>query len=107
MIKGIDISLRVCKLEGYPMIEYDARKAFDVNTGYRIFCYFPQYCKKDLKGLRTNVNYSFNDLKGMYLDEKDDIDSCCSTNTIVNFENPSYTDFLNLANDIMSYSGLN
>jgi len=105
MIKGTDIDYMTNKLEGYPMIQYDGRFKFDVNKEYRIFCYFPAYCKPSLKGLRTNVNYSFTELVKLYLDEKE-VDSLCETYNFVDFKNPSYTDFLNLANDIMSYSGL-
>lgn len=103
-IIGTDISLDVCKEEGYMMMEYDARKKFDRTKEYRTFCHFPVYTH--LEGFRTNSFYSFDELVKIYEKDKEGLNSSSETDKSVNFDNPDYHDFLNLASDIQFYRGL-
>lgn len=105
MILGIDVSIEVCKAEGYTMIEYDARKKFNADTEYRIFNTYPEWHENHGEVMTENY-LSFNDLKESYLEDKKGIDSFAETNIHVNFENPNYYDFLNLASDLLQYKGL-
>lgn len=102
------------------MMEYDARKKFNRETSYNVFCYLPLYIleeqsktgKVELSGVKETKNrylntyYSFNELLELYKEYEEDINIFSETNLNVNFENPDYHDFLNLANDINAYSGL-
>jgi len=103
---GTDVSLSVCKAEGYTMIQFDARKKFDENRQIRIFSYYPEYCEGYSGQIMTDTNYSFVELKETYERYKQGMDSCCETGKFVNFEKPTYKDFLFLASDISSYCGL-
>lgn len=107
MIIGTDCSLDVCKNEGYFMMQYDARKKFDADAYYRVFQYAPDYVDDNKRrDTIVDVEYTFNDLVELYQDKKNDIDSCCETYLHINFDTPTYRDFLNLASDIGSYCGL-
>lgn len=108
MLLGTDVSIEVCKAESYTIIKYDGRKKFDVNMPYTIMRFYPDYY--EIEYLRGTVMYeidlSFNDLLEMYEDDKESIDSFAETNMNVDFEKPTYYDFLMLANDIDAYKGL-
>ncbi|MEX0595001.1 MAG: hypothetical protein WD512_00765 [Candidatus Paceibacterota bacterium] len=101
---GTDAGLDVCKQEGYMMVQYDARKKFDPDMEYRAFCYYPQF-QIPTDDLRTDEMVSFNRLKEIYLEDKKSIDSFAQTHKFVNFDNPDYYDFLNLASDVIGYKG--
>ena len=113
---GTDISIETCKKEGYLIIEYFEGEDFDPYECYRIKQYAPSYIKDELLDtyvkdgndiLITDTSmYNFIDLKELYLEYKEKIDNFAETDKTVNFENPTYNDFLNLANDIHSYCGL-
>ena len=110
MIIGTDVSLKVCKEEGYLMAEYDGRRKFDPNRYYRVFGYLPNYIAKEI-GARENtihidIEITFNELVEIYERHEIGINKCCDTNQHVNFEKPTYFDFLNLASDINAYIGL-
>lgn len=106
MILGTDVSLKECKKEGYTMIQFDARRKFNKDLQIRIFNYFPEYLE-DIGGkISTDTEYSFKELEKIYLENKISLDSSYETNNYVNFEKPNWYDFLNLANDIVYYMGL-
>jgi hypothetical protein len=104
---GTDISLDVCKAEGYMMIQFDARKKFKKDEEYRIFAHAPDYIEELKNEVLIDVFYSFNELIEMYEEDKKSIDQCCGTERDLDFNNPNFFDFLNLASDINSYKGLN
>ena len=103
---GTDVNLDVCKAEGYTMIQFDARKKFNPDMYYRIFAYYPEDIE-DFKGeINTDVNYTFNELVELYEKYKESINSFAETDKYINFTNPDYYDFLNLASDLLAYCGL-
>jgi hypothetical protein len=103
---GIDVSLDVCKAEGYTMIQFDARKKFNPDQQYRIFEYYPEYCEGYGGKLKADTLCSFNDLRELYERHEKGCNSFAETNKFVNFETPDYYDFLNLASDLLAYCGL-
>ena len=103
---GTDISIDVCKAEGYTMIQFDARKKFNRTKEYRIFNYYPEYCEGLNNEINTDTFCSFDELVEKYNKDKQSIDSFAETNQYVNFETPDYYDFLNLASDLLAYCGL-
>ena len=103
---GTDINLAVCKAEGYTMIQYDARKKFNINTSYRILNHYPDYCEDMNGAILTDKYLSFSDLLEIYEDHKKGINSFAETDKFVNFDDPDYYDFLNLASDLLAYCGL-
>lgn len=102
---GLDVSLDVCKSEGYLMMQYDARKKFNPETEYRIFAYYPEYLRYGDE-LIVDTTANFNSLVELYKKHEKGINSSCETDKNVNFEHPSYYDFLNLASDINFYTSL-
>ena len=104
---GIDVNLDVCKNEGYAMIQYDARKKFNPLAEYCIFYYLPDYMDNNKKRTPSFKSYyTFNELLEIYTRHKKDIDDFAETNKNINFLNPDYCDFLNLASDLIAYCGL-
>lgn len=103
-IIGTDVSLDVCEEEGYMMVEYDARKKFNPDEEYRAFCYYPSYVPMSNE-IRTDEMVSFNRLKELYLEDKESIDTFSETHKYVNFDDPGYYDFLNLASDVIGFKG--
>lgn len=104
-IIGTDVSLDVCKAEGYTMIEFDARKKFRKDRYIRIFDFIPDYCET-AGDINTDVELTFDDLVELYNEDKESIDIFAETNKHVNFDSPTEYDFLNLASDLISYKGL-
>lgn len=105
MIIGTDISLSVCKAEGYLMIEFNGRKKFDRKEYYRVFAHAPDYLDLDNKIILDTL-VSFDDLKEVYDRFAEDLNSFAETSTHVDFEKPTINDLLSLACDINSYTGL-
>ena len=103
---GTDVSLQTCKAEGYTMIQYDARKRFNQDAYYRIFDYYPEYCEGVAGNIMHDTEYTFNELVERYDSQKKGLDSFAETHKYVNFDNPNYWDFLNLASDLLAYCGL-
>jgi len=90
------------------MMQFDARKKFDPTAGYRVFAHLPKYVREGYIGERTilyDTETTFEEMRNHYLENKDSFDSFAETNVHVNFENPDYHDFLNLASDLMAYGG--
>lgn len=114
MLLGTDVSIDVCKAEGYTMIKFDGRKAFDRTKEYEIFAHYPNYCIEDSDGeIKKNdkvfeAYLNFDDLMELYEKDKEGIDSLVGNHKshYYDFENPTYYDFLHLADDINSYKGL-
>ena len=79
---------------------------FNKDLQIRIFNYYPEYLEDFGGQINNDVEYSFKELEEIYLENKLSLDKTCETNNHVNFENPSWHDFLNLANDIEWYMGL-
>jgi hypothetical protein len=105
---GTDVSLEVCRNEGYTMIQFDARKKFNSKSGYRVFAHLPKYAREGYVGEKTimyDTETTFEEMKEHYLENKDGFNSFSETNIHVDFDNPSHYDFLNLASDLMAYGG--
>ena len=120
---GSDVSLHVCRAEGYLIMEYTKNKLFkkgilqkDVyvrftaTSGYLAWndngkLLPPQLRKADAYIL--NVGLCWDDLIEIYEYNKKGIDSLCDyEHCKPNFDSPSEYDMLNLASDIHSYCGL-
>ena len=102
---GTDVSIDVCIAEGYMMMEYNPSDSFDRTVEYRVLRCLPEY--DNLAGeLETDKYITFDELIELYEQEKEGIDSYSETHIHVNFENPDYGDFLNLADDVAGYMGL-
>lgn len=104
MLVGIDVSIDVCKNEGYLYVNFNT-KEFKKDKEYRVMRKFPIW--DDLKGqYHTDVFISWDDVLELYLDDKKAIDDFAETCNFVNFENPTINDFVNLCSDVSSYKGL-
>ena len=99
---GNDISLEVCRNEGYLIIEFDARKKFSPDMGIRIIQYEPDYLVEELNktygfknkpGLMVDTTFTFNELVEMYEPIKTMVNSFAETQNSVDFVNPGYYDF--------------
>lgn len=103
---GTDVSLNVCKNEGYLMIQFDGIKKFNPNTKYRIFGYMPAYIdnNKNRKPI-LSVYVSWKELEETYQQNKQGIDSFADDMPSVMAE-PSIYNLLNAASTINSYCGL-
>lgn len=105
MLVGQDISIDVCKSEGYIYINFNT-KEFKRDKEYRVMQKFP--CWDELKGQYiVDVFLTFDEVMEEYLEDKEGIDSFAETNLHVNFVNPTIHDFVNLCSDVNSYKGLN
>lgn len=104
MLVGQDVSIDVCKGEGYVYVNFNT-KEFKRDKAYRVMRKYPYY--DELKGqYHTDVFISWNDVLELYLEDKKSIDSFAETCNHVNFENPTIHDFVNLCSDVSSYKGL-
>lgn len=106
MILGTDVNLDTCKEEGYLMVEFDENIEFNKDTEYYLFSYYGYQIPSSFDKLYVDCSYSFNQLVELYNKNKDSINSCCDTESNVNFINPTIYDLLNLANDVECYQGL-
>ena len=115
---GTDISIEECIRSGYTIIDTGG-KQFNVNEPFRILEFYPDYALLDMdieeeqlenidrfEYMVVDTEYSFNELIEIYKDHKDGMDSSFETNIHVNFEEPTFYDFLNLASDCSAYCGL-
>lgn len=103
---GTDLSLDVCKAEGYMMMQYDARKKFNKDEYYRLFNYYPEYCEDVAGTMLTDTMQNWSNLVEIYEQHKEGINSFAETDQHVNFNDPDYYDFLTLADEINAYCGL-
>ena len=100
---GTDVSLSVCKAEGYMIIEFDGRKPFTPKTEIRCIVYWPEY--DHFAGeLMLSDYWDAESLWEVYQDNKQGIDSFIGGS----HEFPTdYHEFLHLASDTNQYVGLN
>jgi hypothetical protein len=99
---GLDVSLDVCKAEGYMMLDFD--KEFTPDESFRVFSHYPEYT--GLPGLRVDTLVTFNELVDWYKQNKKSCDSYAETDKYINFDNPNEYDLLNLASDLDGAVGL-
>ena len=100
---GTDVSLQICKSEGYMIIEFDGRKPFTVNIEIKCLNYWPEY--DFLAGeIRLSDYFDAISLFEIYTDNKKDIDNFIGGSHVMPDD---YYSFLNLASDLDSYLGLN
>ena len=130
---GTDVSISVCRIEGYPVIEFKKRELFkegklDKNHLVRLTISDPSKWTDTGKtrifrseeyatGYKSGVNIyvveadlSFKDLLDIISkpELRKSIADCCDwENCPINFDNPNEYDFLRLASDIHCHSGLN
>jgi hypothetical protein len=109
---GTDVSLSVCKKEGYLMLRFDARKKFSAEESYNVFGYYPDYAIRDSKGvipkdsLILDTWVSWNALKEQYIKHKEGIDSFADDMPELMQSKPDYYSLLNAASTINSYCGI-
>lgn len=104
MLVGIDVSIDVCKNEGYLYVNFNT-KEFKKDKAYRVMRKFPIY--DALKGqYAIDTFVSWNDVVELYNDDKKSIDEFAETCNHVDFDNPTIHDFVNLCSDVSSYKGL-
>lgn len=114
---GTDVDFGTCRAEGYLMMEYKKREliskgVLNPNTAVRFFAHYPDYCLEEIYGtpnpvgiktILTDIDLSANDVWGLYLEDKESIDSFCG----LSHEFPTCEfSLLNLASDVKSYKGL-
>lgn len=104
MLVGQDVSIDVCKVEGYVYVNFNT-KEFKKDKEYRVMCKYPSYT--DLKGQYSlDIYTSWESVLEQYLEDKEAIDDFAETYMHVNFEKPNIHDFVNLCSDVNSYKGL-
>lgn len=110
MIIGTDVSLKVCKDEGYMMMEYDGRKPFTLDTEVELFKYYPEYIRKEMniKGLGRKqwTTTSTRDLWEDYQRHKKGIQSFADYHVEDINEIKGYYDLLHLGDIIDAYIGI-
>ena len=113
---GTDVSIEECIQSGYTIIDTNGEE-FDREKSYRIMEFYPDYVLEEMEVenieevdrfnyMLVDTEYSFNELIEVYNDNKKGMDSSCETHIHVNFGEPTFYDFLNLASDCSSYCGL-
>ena len=101
---GTDISLDVCKGEGYLMVQFDARRKFTKNLEVRFIRYWPDYDK--LAGeILVDTFSCLSDVWGAYQGDKKGIDSFADMDyNDINEISDIYT-FLHFADSVDAYNG--
>jgi len=101
---GTDISLDICKSEGYLMVKFDARRKFTKNLEVRFIRYWPDYT--DLAGEQcVNTFCSVVDVWEAYQGDKKGIDSFADMDyNDINEISDIYT-FLHFADSVDAYNG--
>jgi hypothetical protein len=120
---GIDVDIRTCREEGYPVALLKSKKnidQLDPEKNIHLTISDPEMWPDGINkactwasGIgsidlyRIDSYFSFNDLKEQFLDRGEGIKSFCDfDNCPIELENPSIYDFLHLANTLDSYCGL-
>lgn len=115
---GTDVSLDVCRNEGYLMMEFKKRElikkgVLDPECDVRFYQHLPDYCLRETYGTERpvgtpticlNVWLNANDIWDLYQRNAKSIDETCGINDR-EFPQDEY-DLLSLASDIDGYSGL-
>lgn len=105
-IIGLDV-LKVCKQEGYMMLDTLGDKILDQNKQYPVFCYFPSHIKELKKELAINTTYSWNEAIERYRKNKNEIDSFADDMpAIMSTQEPKLSDLLAAADTINGCFGL-
>lgn len=116
MMTGTDLSIRVCREEGYPVVTH-GKKPMDPDHAYDLTISEPRYWNggrlrpgtRSQHAWSVSVFISYRDLWGAFLRGGDGIKSFCD------FENcpipdpeskPDFPDFVTLAGIVNSYQGL-
>ena len=110
MIIGTDISLRVCKEEGYTMAKYDGRIPFTLDTEVEFFKYLPEYIREEmgLKGLGEKLwtRMTARELWEDYQSHKVGIQSFADYHVEDINEIKTYYDLLYLVDIVDAYIGI-
>ncbi|RLA62118.1 MAG: hypothetical protein DRQ78_08280 [Epsilonproteobacteria bacterium] len=110
---GTDISIEVCRAEGYMVMDYpvhDFRKN-SCTTDCRFTKSYPDYIREEMGWsvgqpiMILDVYLNWEDLYEMYLENKESIDHFIG-GEYFETNNPSPYNLLNLASDIDMYCGL-
>jgi hypothetical protein len=110
-IIGTDVSLEVCKNEGYLMVKTDG--IFSPDVQYNVFAYFPDYMFSETNNLiedgdkSTDEFISLVELLELYAKHKESIDKFCGDSYSLNASDYNYGSFLSLADVVNVYCGLN
>lgn len=113
MIIGTDSSLAECRAEGYMMIEFNKRSLVKKRVlqqdcyvrAFRTRGYLP-HNEEGKPPYVTDTLISWADAVAIYISHKNALDNFVGTNKIINFENPSVHDLLQLLSDIDAHCGL-
>lgn len=108
-IIGTDVSLKVCKQEGYMMLDTEGHKRLDVNHQYRVFCQLPSHMQEQFVKTAMGVDTicSWKDVQSIYLKHKEDIDRFDDNMpAIMGAAEPSLYDLLRACDTIHGYCGL-
>lgn len=105
-IIGTDVSLGVCKGEGYMMMDTEGAVKLDPEKQYRVFCYCPSWVQEGTIAIDERI--SFNELLEIYNKHKSGIDSFADDMpSIMENSNDSLYDLLRAADTINMYCGPN
>lgn len=109
-IIGTDISLEVCRGEGYMMLDTEGHKKLDPNYPYRVFCTYPAYLESeglDISGFAIETRVSWTDALEMYDRHKESIDSYADDMPdLMSTKEPDFWHLVSACSTINSYCGL-
>lgn len=100
-IIGTDISLEICKNEGYFMLETDGE--FNLDKEYRIFAYYPLY--SNIEGIAVEGYYSWNELYKKYVENKEQLDRFADDLSEIS-KHADYYSLLHIADSVHMFLGL-
>lgn len=107
-IIGTDVSLEVCKNEGYLMLEMDGK--FTPDKYIRLFRHYPDYCIEESPYLAEKMildgKFTLDQLIEIYQSKKASIDKFTGMEYSIKSKEYDYYSFLSLADSIDSYLGL-
>lgn len=104
---GTDVSLEVCRNEGYLMVQPAGR--FKQDKQYRVFAYWAHWQGENSdRALAIDTTFSWNDAKRIYEAHKAGLDSFADDMAaLMATEKPGYYDLIQAASTINPYCGLN
>jgi hypothetical protein len=110
MIIGTDMSLAVCKEEGYLMAKFDARIKYDHLVDIEFIQYLPKYCREEshltLDEAKQWTRMDTVMLWDEYQRAKNAIQSCCDYHVENIADIKTYYDALHLADAINGYGSI-
>ena len=101
---GTDVSLDICKAEGYLMMSFDASKKFTPYIDCHFTAHYPEYVGID--SLSVDITLSLTDVYEIYENHKQGVDQCCGVQYQSINDIQSYESFLSFADSVNSYVGL-